>query len=326
MKSMRRENTSVKRKIKNKIRNMILVSCYIGRIHNIPISNSFLEQLSGRHKSTYKHVKKELCHQGLIEIRGKHHGRYLCITQQGVRFLSKILIGEEKEDFELKDLYETLKKYAWIFLPLIPIVKKRENFDYLLQVILLLYSKASGENPKEYYKNIINSLLIDYAILGAYKLITKLVSILAKLFWSGLMSSTEEEGKKWRKNLYLIFGRFVSAISTKIKDVCDKGILASELGFRKSIVYLFSDFVDRFILFPSLLIIFLIFLLNTCSLFFWLLNIIGLFLSGLSLTKIFMNKILTKRFYRKIKTLKQKLKNQREKEKLRKTSRDRDSQ
>ena len=127
------------------VRNMILVSCFIGRIRDIPIPNAFLEGLSRHSRDTYYRVRNRLSTNGLIIVRSESRNAYIELTERGMITLSRILVGEEVDNLEWTNVYEAIRNEAWIFWR--PIMRLEESMRHnLLQALLLLYSELLLEH------------------------------------------------------------------------------------------------------------------------------------------------------------------------------------
>ena len=219
------------------VRNMILVSCFIGRIRNIPIPNAFLERSSKHAKKTYYKVRDELSKDGLINITGEHKRERIELTEEGIRMLSKILTGKEREHLEWAHVRDAMRQEVWIFWAPIMCIEESTRRD-LLQALLLLYSESPGNNPKSYYIKLLNNLVTDYRNRGASGLKENLLEKLARFYTaSSDISRTQERDYKWA-NVLSIFLQFVSALLGKIDEVCLKAEIALGLAARERTTYI----------------------------------------------------------------------------------------
>jgi len=218
------------------VRNMILVSCFIGRIRNIPVPNAFLERLSKHAKKTYYKVRDELSRDGLIVITGEHKRERIELTEEGIRTLSKILTGEERKSLEWEHVRNAMKREAWIFWAPIMRIEESTRRD-LLQALLLLYSESSGNNPKSYYTKLLNNLISEYKNRGATGLKENLLEKLARFYTASSDISRTQEKDYECADVLSTFLQFVSALLGRIDEVCLKAEIALGLAARERTTY-----------------------------------------------------------------------------------------
>ncbi|MCD6536740.1 MAG: hypothetical protein J7K49_06915, partial [Thaumarchaeota archaeon] len=184
------------------IKNMILVSCFIGKINNIPIPNAFLEYLSKHSKDTYYKVRNRLSEENSIAVRGEPKNEYIELEEDCVRALSRILIGKETSNLEWANVYEALRKQI-SFLGKWRIRAKESEEDkkdeYLSQALLLLYSESSGNSHEDYYQNLLRNLVREYRRFGADGLKKVLLRRLVRLYNTSSAIS-RSKGKTDREN------------------------------------------------------------------------------------------------------------------------------
>jgi len=224
---------------------MILVSCFIGRVRDIPVPNAFLESLSRHSRDTYYRVRNRLSTDGLIIVRSESRNAYIELTERGMITLSRILVGEEVDNLEWTNVYEAIRNEAWIFWR--PIMRLEESMRHnLLQALLLLYSESPGDNPRDYFRNLLQNLVTDYRRLGADRLMGELLERLNRLYNGGLTISRAERRDDWENNLIRAFLRFITALVRRIDEVCRKAEIALGLGRHKIVTLALCPLITSF--------------------------------------------------------------------------------
>jgi len=219
------------------IKNMILVSCFIGRINNIPIPNAFLEYLSRHSKDTYYKVKNRLLEEDLIAVIGDKN-EYIELRERGVRALSRILIGEETNNLEWKNVYEVLRREICIFGESRIRTRKSEKEkkeENLSQALLLLYSESSGDNPDDYYKNLLRNLVREYRRFDSDGLKKVLLRRLNRFYDTSSAVSRSKGRTDWENNVTNVILEFMIALVERMDEVCRKAEIALELWQHKKI-------------------------------------------------------------------------------------------
>ena len=227
------------------VQNMILVSCFIGRVRDIPIPNAFLEGLSRHSRDTYYRVRNRLSRDGLIIVRSEARNAYVELTERGTRVVSRILVGEETENLEWMNVYEAIRNEAWIFWK--PIMRLEESVRHnLLQALLLLYSETPGDNPRDYFRNLLQNFVTDYRRLGADRLTEELLGRLDRLYDGGLTISRAEGRSDWENNVTRTFSQFATALIRRIDEVSQKAEISLGLGWRRRTTYLLCPIVTSY--------------------------------------------------------------------------------
>ena len=240
------------------IKNMILVSCFIGKINNILIPNAFLEYLSKHSKDTYYKVRSKLSDENLIAIRGERKNEYIELKENGVRALSRILIGKETSNLEWANIYEALRKEISFFGKWRIRAKESEEDkkeENLSQALLLLYSESSGNRREDYYRNLLQNLVREYRCFGADGLKKVLLRRLVRLYNTSSAIS-RSKGKTDRENSAtdVIFD-FMTALAEKVDEICRKAEIALELWQHKKIARILGSVITSYDTLPKTFII-----------------------------------------------------------------------
>ena len=236
------------------IRNMILVSCFIGKINNIPIPNAFLEYLSKHSKDTYYRVRSELSKKNLIAIKGGHKNEYVELKEEGMRTLSRILIGKETSNLEWADVYEALRKELSFFGKWKIRAKESEENkkeENLSQALLLLYSESSGNRPEDYYRNLLRNLVREYRRSGAGRLKQVLLEKLDRLYDTSSTISQSKGKTDSENNATDVIFDFMIAVAEKINETCQKAEVALELWPRKKTAHLLGSIITSYDTIPK---------------------------------------------------------------------------
>ena len=138
--------------------NRILVTCFMGRVFGRPISKEYLRERSLYEKTEYYEIRKSLMERGFIKERGK----YIEITEEGIKEVSLRLLGERKEELRWEEVYDAMRKHMPIFEKPVVMMKDRDR-DNLFKLLLLMYPDSRGNGPEEYYKDLLTRLSRDFA-------------------------------------------------------------------------------------------------------------------------------------------------------------------
>jgi len=236
------------------IKNMILVSCFIGKINNIPIPNAFFEYLSKHSKDTYYKVRGKLSDENLIAIRGERKNEYIELKENGVRALSRILIDKETSNLDWANIYEALRKEISFFGKWRIRAKESEEDkkeENLSQALLLLYSESSGNRREDYYRNLLQNLVREYRCFGADGLKKMLLRRLVRLYNTSSAIS-RSKGRTDRENSAtdVIFD-FMTALAEKVDEICRKAEVALELWQHKKIARLLGSVITSYDTLPK---------------------------------------------------------------------------
>jgi hypothetical protein len=234
---------------RNAVRNMFLVSCLIGRLFDLAITNAFLETLTirSRHsREVFYRVKEELSRNGIITTRGGTRSQRIILTPKGLRLASRLLTGEENDNTRWEDIRESARKHLWVFW--IPMTRLRDDDrDNLLRSLLILYSHSQGNGPEEFYRNILLNIRRDLRRQNSVdSLYQVLVNRLVRLYSTSTRVREEEpqeererrreEREELPEQLQLITD-FINVLHRYLEDVCMRVFIACVLRFRKRLTY-----------------------------------------------------------------------------------------
>lgn len=179
----------------------MLITCFIGQLFNWPVDKEYLSEGSLYKKTRYYEILGSLIEKGLLKLVGDD----VVITEEGVRRVRSILIGDSTKELTWENIRAVMEKYipeSWKGL-----IRKEKEGDHFLKILLLAYSDSLGDSPQTFYPDLINRFTKDFLlekVLGEQDNFSKklrqattyLVEVLLKKMWKDKNQEMPEPAKK----------------------------------------------------------------------------------------------------------------------------------